>query len=85
MKLSGSHKDIKRYSKAIDLLKVQCKVCGRKVPFVLNEDRKPCSWCGNYVYKNDKVEFKYKMKGALRNESKRIQEANQGKTTKSNN
>ena len=74
--------EIKRYSKNIDKLKIQCKICGRKVPFVLGEDRKPCGWCGNYIYKNDKVEFKYKMKGAIRNENKRIQEVAKREATK---
>ena len=73
MKLSGSYKDIKRYSKAVDLLKVQCKNCGRKTPFFSRTDRVICTWCRNYIYKNEQVEFKYKMKEVMRNENKRVQ------------
>lgn len=73
MKVSGSYKDIKMYSRAIDNLKVQCKICGRKIPFLNHDDRKICDWCHNYVYKDEKAEFKYKMKGIIKNESKRIQ------------
>ena len=44
---------------SLDLYKVKCK-CGKKV-VVLN-DKKICSHCGNYVFKNKEEEFKYRVK-----------------------
>jgi len=37
-----------------------CK-CGHRV-LILNKDKKICSWCGRYVYKDKKQEFKDKLK-----------------------
>lgn len=55
---------------------IKCK-CGHSVIFPNKEDRIICSWCGHYVYKNDKAKFKYKLKeeinknkGDVKNESK---------------
>lgn len=46
-----------------------CKFCGHTLTFYAFEpDRKLCSWCGYYNYKNGLVEFKY----LLEKERKRI-------------
>ena len=45
--------------------KVKCKHCGRKV-VMTNAERTICSWCGHFVYRNSKIEFKYKLKEMLR-------------------
>ena len=39
---------------------VHCKNCGHTM-FIANKDRKICTHCGYWVYKDDKTEFKYKM------------------------
>ena len=38
--------------------RIYCK-CGHSMVFfpVEHKDRKICSWCGNYVYRNKKIEF----------------------------
>ncbi len=38
---------------------VKCK-CGHTV-FLNTHERLICTFCGHWVYKNDKIEFKYKM------------------------
>ena len=43
---------------------VKCK-CGHSVTMA-NAERTICSWCGKWVYKNSKVEFKYRLKEKLR-------------------
>jgi NADH pyrophosphatase NudC (nudix superfamily) len=44
-----------------------CK-CGHSVYFTnVHDTKKICSYCGNYCYKNDKAEFKEKMKKLLKN------------------
>lgn len=40
---------------------VKCKTCGHAM-LLAGRDRRVCSWCGNYIYKDDKTEFKYKLK-----------------------
>lgn len=54
--------DIKRASLQQYQMK-KCK-CGHSVLFVT--DKKICSHCGNYVFKNKKVEFEYRMKEKLK-------------------
>lgn len=43
---------------------IKCK-CGHSIVFSSRTERMICNWCGNYVYKNAKSEFKYKMKEQL--------------------
>lgn len=39
--------------------KKNCKFCGHTISFYAFEsDRKLCSWCGRFNYKNELVEFK---------------------------
>ena len=52
--------------------KKYCKVCGHTMSFYAFEpDRKVCSWCGYYNYRNRMVEFRY----LLEKERKRIEYA----------
>ena len=39
----------------------KCKICGHSV-LLGRKDRKICSWCGNYIYKDDRTEFEYRLK-----------------------
>lgn len=40
--------------------KVKCK-CGHSIFLTNKYERIICDWCGRWVYKNKKVEFKYKL------------------------
>lgn len=62
-----SYREIIKYGDAINKFKYNCK-CGRKVVMPNNVDKKICSWCGNYVFKNKRQEFKYRIKERLLNE-----------------
>lgn len=43
--------------------KKYCEYCGHTISFYFFEkDRKCCSHCGKYNYKNDFIKFKYKLK-----------------------
>ncbi len=44
---------------------IKCKNCGHSILFEGN--RKICTYCGHWVYKNDKVEFEYNLKKILKN------------------
>ena len=39
-----------------------CKNCHHSVLIPPQLDKIICSWCKNYVFKNDKIEFEYRMK-----------------------
>lgn len=54
-------KRLQRYTKA----SVKCKNCGHTV--LVSRERCICSWCGYWVYKNDKIEFQYNFKKILKN------------------
>ena len=47
--------------------KKYCK-CGHSMIFypMEHKDKKPCSWCGHYVFINKKVEFKYRLNRLLK-------------------
>ena len=44
--------------------------CGHTVEFWTSQNRIICRWCGNYVFRNKKDEFEYRMKERLKNENK---------------
>lgn len=41
--------------------------CGRKVFIAHDKEKSLCSWCGNYVYKNKKIEFVERLEHARKN------------------
>lgn len=45
--------------------KVKCK-CGHTMVITNSVEKKICSYCGNYVYRNKKLEFKDKLIKELR-------------------
>lgn len=54
---------IKEYNRMIDeydKVKYRCK-CGHRVIIPEWIDKQLCSHCGNYVFKNKKDEFKFRM------------------------
>lgn len=56
-KLDNNRANFKRY----------CK-CGHSIVFPANSktNKTICSWCGNYIYKNDLEEFKENIKKVLK-------------------
>lgn len=56
----------KRHASLSSITK-KCKNCGHSIQFV-DLDRIICSHCGLWVYKNDKLEFQYKMKEKIKKE-----------------
>ena len=53
------------YFKRIAKSKRVCKNCGHTA-YNFKEDRIICSYCGKWIYKNDKIEFRYRMKEGLK-------------------
>ena len=58
-------KDIEKYASEMQKFKIKCK-CSHTVIIPYNVDLKICSYCGHYVFKDKKTEFKYKMNKALK-------------------
>lgn len=44
--------------------KITCK-CGHRILMGL-EERKVCSWCGNYIFKTKEDEFKYRLEEKMK-------------------
>ena len=58
-------KELKNYEHALEEVKYQCK-CGHKVVIPKWVDKQICSWCKNYVFKDKKQEFEYRLRGKLK-------------------
>lgn len=61
MKRALTKKEYDRLVEEESKLKHICK-CGHRVIITNQQSKVLCDWCGNYVFKNKKEEFKYRMK-----------------------
>lgn len=59
-------KEYKRMTEEYDKVKYKCR-CGRRVVISNNQDKQLCDWCGHWVFKDKKDEFKYRMKERMQN------------------
>ena len=60
-----NNEEWRRMSQEYDKVKYQCK-CGHKVIIPNRIDKNVCDWCGNYVFKDKKDEFKYRVKEKIK-------------------
>ena len=68
------YKDIEKRDEEIARFKVKCKNCGQVVVLV-NSEKVICSNCGFWVFKNDKIEFEYRLKERINKKcSKKVEE-----------
>ena len=65
MTLFTTIEDDRNYFQRKTRAKSICKHCGHTI-YNMGKDRVICNWCNHWVYKNDKIEFKYKIKEELR-------------------
>lgn len=56
---------IKEFNEDRKYIEIICKRCGWKNHMYLG-DKKICINCGYYIFKDDKAEFKYKLKEVLK-------------------
>ena len=61
-----SIKEFSRMSDEYAKVKYQCKNCGHKEVIPYWVKKQLCSYCGNYVFKNDKDEFEYRLQEKMR-------------------
>lgn len=57
--MSLKNDSLSKLINALQPYKVKCK-CGHSM-YIVSVDRKICSWCGNYAYKNKIIEMKYEL------------------------
>lgn len=65
MKKLLTEKEFKRMTDEYDKVKYRC-TCGHRVIIPARVDKQICSWCGNYVFKNNQEEFKYRLKEKIK-------------------
>ena len=66
--------DLEKYATYISLHKVKCKHCGYPA-FMTNSykfDKMLCRVCKHYIYKNDLLEFKDRLKAQIRKEEQNV-------------
>lgn len=61
MKKILTTKEYKRMTDELDKVKYMCK-CGHRNIIPKWQDKTLCSWCNNYVFRNKKEEFKFRLK-----------------------
>lgn len=58
-------KELKREHDKFQDYSIKCS-CGHSIIFISEKDRIICSVCGKYIYRNKKVEMKYKLKKLIK-------------------
>ena len=59
-----NYRDMLKFDQERDKYKVMCK-CGHKTTMSPMVEKKLCSWCGNYIFRTPKAEFRYRIKQKL--------------------
>jgi len=55
-----------KYSDILTKARIYCN-CGHSVNISSDKDKVLCDWCGNYVFKDKKTEFEFRMKEKMNN------------------
>lgn len=61
-----TEKEFNRMSNELDKVKYRCNHCGRRAIIPKYIDKVICDWCGHYVFKNRKDEFKFRVKEKMK-------------------
>lgn len=62
-------KEFKRMTEEYDKVKFTCK-CGHRVVIPKWVDKQICGWCGQFVFKDKKKEFEYRMQEKMKRRNK---------------
>ena len=54
-----------KYSRVLTDKRILCN-CGHSINIPPHLDKVICSWCGNYVFRDKKTEFEYRMNEEMR-------------------
>ena len=55
-----------KYARELEKGKLKCE-CGHSVIMPPNANKLICRWCGNYVFRNKRIEFGFRMKEIMNN------------------
>lgn len=55
-----------KYSRELLQKRIKCN-CGHSIYIPPHMDKVICNWCGNYVFKDKKTEFSFRLKEATNN------------------
>ena len=61
-----TNKEIEKRSEIASEYTIKCS-CGKSVTLTNKYGRVICSWCGNWVYRDEKTKFRYKLLERLEN------------------
>ena len=57
-----STNETEKYANAMQKQHKYCKNCGHTVTIIYGIDKVECGYCHKYVFKDDKTEFKFRVK-----------------------
>lgn len=57
----------KKYAEVLNEARIKC-ACGHSIVIPACVNMVLCRWCGNYVFKDKKTEFEFRLKEARNNE-----------------
>lgn len=69
-----SYKEDSKYFNERTLLKIKCKNCGHTQAIDNSMEKSICRWCRNYIFRNDEVETKYRLKEMILKERRKKNE-----------
>ena len=59
------YEDPQKYSDKIQQGRILCN-CGHRIILPPKVDKVVCHWCGNYIFRNKKAEFEYRINQEMR-------------------
>lgn len=65
-----SFKEIEKLCDKKTAERLICKNCGHTMNLSNERDKRVCTHCGKYVFKNDKEEFKFRLLGSYKGAKK---------------
>ena len=68
-----TNKEYQNLSNEYDKVKIKCKHCGHKSIVPVWVDKKPCNWCNNYVFRDEKKEFIYRIKEKIKQNDRNME------------
>lgn len=57
--------EFRRMTAELDKVKHRCN-CGHRVIVPESKNKEICNWCGHYVFKDKREEFRYRVKEKIR-------------------
>ncbi len=59
-------KEVEKFAEKMNEYRKKCVCCGHSLIITPSNPKRLCRWCGTMNYLDDKIEFKEKLKNALK-------------------